>query len=211
MCVRSISHGQSCVPAKENLHNISPGLDSRETEHKVSKCTHRHFSYNIPWESSWCKILRKSGLWMIRLCVSSGLAYPKGQDGIAMFGSSELYSPRNMWRGWSGVECTVLIKSFLTCHTALAKQAEYSLPPSHQTLAVDISWLLDHWLKNNKDFFRVFVGEMCMFLTYNKVLPLWKGLEWCTSVFSCGLGWKLRSRGFFFSIWLTKLSDRVEG
>lgn len=33
---------------------------------------------------------------MIRLRVSSGLANPKGQDGIALFGSGELYSPRNM-------------------------------------------------------------------------------------------------------------------
>lgn len=153
MCVHSISHGQLCVSAKENGHNINPGLDSRETEHKASKCTHQYFSHNMPWESSWRKIWRKRGLWMIRLRVSSGLANPKGQDGIALFGSGELYSPRNMWRGWSGVEHKVVIKSFLTCHKALAKQAEYSLPPSHQALAVDVSWLLDHWLKNNKGFF----------------------------------------------------------
>lgn len=33
---------------------------------------------------------------MTRLCTSTRLANPKGQDGIAVFESSESYSPRNM-------------------------------------------------------------------------------------------------------------------
>lgn len=55
------------------------------------KTIQQYFSNNIAWESGWCKILRKRGLLMYVLCVSTRLADPNGKDGIAVLESRILF------------------------------------------------------------------------------------------------------------------------